>query len=374
MNKNKKILFLLHLPPPFHGSSIVGLNIKKNVVINKTFDCYYINLLASNHLNETGKVNFKKIFGFVITFAKVFRLLIFKRPKLCYLALTVTGAALYKDLILVALLKIFCVKRLYHLHNKGVSLHKDKIINRICYRYLFKNAEVIILSKYLYFDVQHFVPKSKLHICPNGVDDEGKDNTENAGIKQHKAELPIVNILFLSNLIESKGVFVLLEALSLLKKKQVLFECVFIGGEGNVTSSQFTERKTKLGLNGQVSYQGQKYSEKAFLKADIFAFPTYYSNECLPLVLLEAMSYSLPIVSTFEGGIPDVVEDGVTGFLVPQEHIELLAEKLELLIKSSSLRQQMGSAGRDSYEQKFSQKIFEQRFVEILNRVIEKEK
>src|SRR5690606_299334 len=124
MNKKPKILFLLHLPPPIHGSSIVGLNIKNDVVINKSFECSYLNLLASKHVTETGKINFGKIFGFIITLIKVFKILIFNRPKLCYLALTVSGAALYKDLILITLLKIFSVKRLYHLHNKSVKLHK----------------------------------------------------------------------------------------------------------------------------------------------------------------------------------------------------------------------------------------------------------
>ncbi len=64
------------------------------------------------------------------------------------------------------------------------------------------------------------------------------------------------------------------------------------------------------------------------------------------LVLLEAMQYSLPVVSTPEGAIPDVVDDGVTGFLVPQRDTSALADKLEVLIKDPDLRVKNGSRGK----------------------------
>jgi glycosyltransferase involved in cell wall biosynthesis len=88
------------------------------------------------------------------------------------------------------------------------------------------------------------------------------------------------------------------------------------------------------------------------------------------LVNLEAMQFSLPIVTTFEGGIPDVVDNEVTGFLVPQKNIDILAEKLEILIQNPDLRQQMGEAGRKRYEEKFTLDKFERRMVEILGEVI----
>lgn len=368
MNKSKKILLLLHLPPPIHGSSIVGLYIKESVLINKAFDCSYINILASENVAESGRVNLRKIFSFVITFTKVFITLVKKRPQLCYLALTSSGAAFYKDLLLVALLKVFKIKLVYHLHNKSFSIHKNKIIAQICYQFVFSGAHVILLSKHLITDIKQFVPLSRIYICPNGIRDEGLSAK---GIVQKSKN--VVQILFLSNLIESKGILVLLEACVLLKKKELLFKCVFIGVEGDVTASQFNEWIIQKGLSEQVCYQGKKYGkekQQVFLESDIFVFPTYYSKECFPLVLLEAMSYSLPIISTFEGGIRDIVEDGVTGFLVPQKHVELTAKKLERLIKDSSLCQKMGAAGRNKYEQEFTFEKFEQKLTIILQEII----
>jgi glycosyltransferase involved in cell wall biosynthesis len=330
------------------------------------FECHYINLLASHNVSESGKISLRKLSGFTVTLAKILYLLVTNRPQLCYLALTVTGAAFYKDMLLVVMLKIFGIKRIYHLHNKGVNFFQKNAINRFCYRFVFEDANIILLSKHLYFDIQQFVPKEKIHICPNGIVDERQE----AICRWQKAKRA-VRILFLSNLIESKGVFVLLEACKILKNKNIPFECVFIGGEGNITALRFSKKVNQLDLQEEVFYQGEKYGDEklqAFLETDIVSFPTYF--ETFGLVILEAMSHSLPIVSTFEGGIPDIVEDGVTGFLVPQKNVLALAEKLELLIKNPVLRQQMGKAGRLKYEQQFTLEIFEKRIVDIIQRTL----
>ncbi|MFT3932610.1 MAG: glycosyltransferase family 4 protein [Chitinophagaceae bacterium] len=372
--RKNKVLFLLHFPPPVHGSSIVGQNIKNSGLINSLFECSYVNLLASKNVTDTGKISLRKLFGFVNIFFKLFFSLLKNRPQICYLALTATGAAFYKDCLLIILLKLFRVKRVYHLHNKGIDIHRHKFLNRICYQFVFNKADVIILSKELYRDIQHFVPQSNVHICPNGIEDTNKDYADIASKKEQSAA-SATKILFLSNLIETKGVFVLLEALAVLKRKNVLFECTFIGGEADITASSFNEKKKQLGLTDEACYEGKKFGKEkqdAFLEAGIFVLPTYYSNECFPLVLLEAMSYSLPLISTFEGGIPDIVEEGVNGFLVPQKNIEALAEKLEVLLSNPALGYQMGIAGRKKYEQEFTLQQFEQTLAITLQQVIEK--
>jgi glycosyltransferase involved in cell wall biosynthesis len=176
--------------------------------------------------------------------------------------------------------------------------------------------------------------------------------------------------LFLSHLVESKGVYVLIDALKLLKDKNIAFHCTMIGGEGDITVAQLQTRIEMNSLGEQITLAGKKYGagkEAAFEQADIFVHPTYL--DCLPLVLLEAMQHSLPVVSTFEGAIPDVVEDGVTGFLVPQKDPVALAGKLEILIRNPKMRITMGEAGRAKYEREFTLERFERRMVEILGEV-----
>mgnify|MGYP004256195275 CR=1 FL=1 len=66
----KKILFLLHIPPPVHGSSMVGKWIKESVLINREFDCDYLNLLASKDVGQSGEISFGKLYTLLITFFK----------------------------------------------------------------------------------------------------------------------------------------------------------------------------------------------------------------------------------------------------------------------------------------------------------------
>jgi len=360
----KKILFILHFPPPVHGSSIVGLSIKESKIINQTFDCRYINLLVSRTMFETGKLSITKIIRFFSVWFELLQNLIWNKPDICYLALSTSSKAFYKDAFLVFWLRIFGVKVVYHLHNKGVSTYEGQFIDRQLYRFVFKNSKVILLSDKLYKDIKTFVKTSDVYICHNGIEDLAIDPR----IETNDSNKP-AKILFLSNLIETKGVTVLLEACQILNQKGLNFICDFIGAEGDLNASQFRGKVNQLGLEDRVRYLGKRYGKdklEAFSTADIFAFPTYYNNECFPLVLLEAMSANLPIVSTFEGGIPDIVDMGKTGYLVPQKDAETLAEKLEILTKSPELRRQIGDAGRKKYEKEFTLDIFERKMTEIL--------
>ena len=363
MNKKNKILFLLHQPPPVHGSSIIGRNILQSKKINQKFSCQYINLLASKNIEETGNFKFSKILHtFKLNFLLLHQLLKGK-PQLCYIALTVTGYAFFRDFFLIVLLRLFKVKTVYHLHNKGVVKKQEKKTYKLLYSYIFKNTDVILLSEILYEDIKSFVPFSKVHICPNGIEDTLLKNNNHTENKKTK-------LLFLSNLIESKGVFVLLEACYLLKNKGLEFHCEFVGKEADVSKNIFEKKVIDLSLQDYVRYAGAKYEKKkeeVLSQTDIFVFPTFYEYECFPLVLLEAMSYALPVISTYEGGIPDIINNEKTGFLVPQRNIEILAEKLEILIKDADLRKTMGKAGRKKFEKEFTMLIFEKNILQILN-------
>lgn len=366
---SQRVLFLLHIPPPVHGSSMVGKWIKGSDLVNKTFSCRYINLLASDSVSQSGVISIRKIIGFIGVWWKLFINLLRHKPDLCYLALTTTGIAFYRDALLVCTIRLFGIPRIFHLHNKGVKDASTGKWKRWLYKSTFKGTDVILLSDFLYSDIENFVQRDMVHICPNGIPDSGKY----AGTKNLASDVP--KILFLSNLIKSKGIFVLLEALNKLKNKNIEFSCIVVGREGDVTELQFQQKLSTLGLNGSVKYQGGVYGEEKYEimnSVDVLTLPTFF--ECFPLVLLEAMEHGLPVISTREGGIPDIVEDGVNGYLVAREDADELAEKLEKMILDPQLRTRMGNAGREKFEHHFKLDIFERRLVNILAEVINRHK
>ncbi len=254
----------------------------------------------------------------------------------------------------------------YHFHNKGVSTRQDKFIDNLLYKWVFSNADVILLAPQLYPDIQKYVSPGAVHYCPNGI-----KHSLTTGRGELNGE--VVEILFLSNMLEAKGVYVLLDACKMLKQSNVNFHCTFIGGRGDITETVFQERVAANGLATQVSYAGKKLGKEKdtfLVKADIFAFPTYYDKECFPLVLLEAMQAGLPIVSTYEGGIPDIIEEGKTGFIVSQRDVNALTKKLALLMQNKNLREEMGRNGRIRYEQNYTVEHFESNLIRILDKCL----
>ena len=179
-------------------------------------------------------------------------------------------------------------------------------------------------------------------------------------------------LLFLSNLIVSKGIYVLLEACQRLKERGVAFHCDYVGGESKeVTGEQFRKAIAERGLTDCVTYHGPQYGadkDRAFRRADIFVQPTF--DDCFPLTLVEAMQYRLPIVSTDVGAIPDIVTDGVNGLVCKQQDVDSLVVALSTLLADAAMRQEMGERGHARYLKEMTLEAFERSFAEFLKSVV----
>ncbi len=402
-------MFILHYPPPVHGPAIIGSYIKESKTINTNYECSYINLGISQSVEEIGRRGLRKLFRYLSLIREVKKQISVFCPDLIYLTPNSKGSGFYKDASIIFFAKRSGKKVIYHFHNKGVSSNQHRFFDNLLYRYVFKDAAVILLSNLLYPDIARYVPEERVHYCANGMPDLIKKGIRDQGSGTRNLEpgtlnpvtsdgtssppvRPILslepgtrnpepgtlnlepNILFLSHLIESKGVLILIEACRILKERNVNFHATIAGGEAELTIREVEEIIIKKDLNSFVSLTGAVNGDvkiKLMSSADIFVHPSF--NDCLPLVLLEAMQYSLSVVSTFEGAIPDVVEDGVTGFLVPQKDAAGLADKLEILVKDPELRLKMGQAGRLKFEHEFTLERFEKRMVEILEEVLSRD-
>ncbi len=366
-----KILFLLHLPPPVHGAALVGKLIKDSESIKRLINCRFVNLSSSRSIQEIGTSGISKIGRYFLLILNFVKLIFFFKPDLVYITLNSKGIGLFKDSIFAIVALLFQKKVVYHFHNKGVRDRQDKLFDNILYRLLFREAYVILLSPFLYKDVEKYIGTDRVFFCSNGIEDIAADSL--AGINGTPKEKNSSNLLFLSNLIRSKGVFVLLEALSILKQRNIDFLCVFVGGEGDISASAFENKTKELGLSKFVTYVGKKYGGERteyFRLADIFILPSM--NDCFPLVLLEALQFSLPVVSTVEGAIPEIIENGLNGFLALPNNATDLAEKIEFLLKNPEKRLIMQQENRIKYENKFSLPVFEKKFINILTTILDK--
>lgn len=364
MHKKTKILFILHLPPPVHGSSMMGAFIKKSSLINTHFNTRYINLGTSKTIDEIGKNPVSKILTYIKILFRVCSQLVTFKPTVVYLAITARGVGFYKDMVVVLLAKLLGKVVVLHFHNKGVQQNQNKLIDNILYRFVFKNSKIILLSPHLYSDIKKYVPKSDVYYCPNGIPHHQDVLTET------KPTGTIVKILFLSNLLVSKGVYVLLDALNILKTLGVAFSCDFVGGIGDITEAEFNAYRANLNLTNEVKYLGKKFDQEKqeiYKKADVFVHPTL--SDCFPLVLLEASQYYLPLISTLEGAVPEIIEDNYNGFVVPKNDAGILAEKLKLLVEDEELRLKMGGFAFEKFNKLYRLSHFESNLLAILENV-----
>ena len=358
-----RILFILHLPPPIHGAAMMGKYIQESELINSSFDCFCINLATAGSLSDIGHVSLEKLLKYLLLLRYISHVVKEIRPELVYITPNAGGKAFFKDFIVVQMLKSMGCKIIAHYHNKGVSAYQSKWIYNFLYKRFFSNLKVILLAENLYKDIAKYVKREDVYICPNGIPSSCKEEMEASRTNV------IPHLLFLSNLLISKGVIVLLDALKILKEKEYTFVCQFIGGEtAEINAVQFFEEVNKRELSDLVTYVGRKVREEKeafFRQADIFVFPTYY--ETFGLVNLEAMEYKLPVISTNEGGIPDIVKDGENGLICEKQNPVSLADCIAKLLDDEELRVKMGSAGHEKFCREFTLDKFENRMRDILN-------
>lgn len=354
-----KILFILHLPPPIHGAAMMGKYLRESELLERDFECRFLNLSISENLSAIGRFRWKKLLVYIQLLLRVLWQGLRFRPRVVYLTPSACGAGFYKDVLVVLLAKCIASQVVLHFHNKGVA-RQQSAWQRALYRLFFKGTKVILLANALYEDVQAYVKRSEVYICPNGIP---------------PLEMPLSvpkrsgrRVLFLSNLYRSKGVYVLLDACQLLKQRGVEFCCDIVGGETEeIKQVQLQNEIEQRDLQAHVLYCGSKYGREkseCLARADILVFPS--SNDVFPITLLEAMQMGLPCIATQEGGIPEVIDEGKSGFLVERENAGQLADKLQYLMEHPEVAQGMGAYGKERFAQRFTQTHFEERIVQIL--------
>lgn len=347
------MLCVMQLPPPIHGVTVVNQTIAESALLAARFDLEVLPLAFATTFEDLDRVSLRKLLRTVATAGRLAHELVMRRPDAVYFTLAPTGAAFYRDCLLVALAKLAGVRRIYHLHGKTTrrgALH----------RWAFRDAWIIHLSQRLAAALPDVVPRERVLVVANGVAERSP-----ADRSDHRGR---VRLLFLSNVTRTKGPLVLIEALGMLHAAGVAFDATLAGA---VHHRHFLDRChseiRRHGLERQVRYVGPVYGEhkhRLLDEHDIFVLPT--CRDAFPLVVLEAMQAGLPVVTTREGALPEIVDDGVTGLLVPPGDPVALAKCLATLLSDRAMQRRLGAAGRARYLRDYTLGTFEQNLADAL--------
>lgn len=305
---------------------------------------YYDNNLADGQTVYLSSYKSKNPLSEFLKFWVKFLLILIKDKtvKIAHIHTSSKGSFLRKSMIMYVA-KAFGKKTILHVHGSEFKVFYDKspsIIKKFIEK-TFDNADcVIVLSKQWKDIISQITKNENIQIVYNPIKIHEPNKLEGA------------NFLFMGRLGKRKGVFDIFEA-----AKSVCGDVVInLYGDGEIDKSLAPEN---VKIHGWVSGEEK---DKIFRISDVLLLPSY--NEGLPISILEAMSYGMPIISTPVGGIVEAVENNVNGFIVNCGDTSDLAEKINALC-DKDLRLKMGAASFRLVKEKFDVEIIKTRLKEI---------
>jgi glycosyltransferase involved in cell wall biosynthesis len=161
----------------------------------------------------------------------------------------------------------------------------------------------------------------------------------------HRIHRDKVSFVFLGRIGQRKGTFDLIRAFSLLPAEQKTKSELVVAGDGDVEQARrLVESLNLVEYITVLDWIDSAQRDALLAKADVFVLPSY--NEGLPMALIEAMSWGLPVVTTPVGGIPELVTHTTNGLLVNPGNIQQLSEAMQSLLKDENMRLSLGRTAR----------------------------
>lgn len=320
-----------------------------NSPLNDDFDlCYF--RVGSDYRDSHLKIIIKSLLNPWRFMLKLWNV----KPDIVHFNPSFDHKSLKRELIMIMLCKLFGYSSLVQFHGGNlIRLMKNDFLPFYIKLILKWSAHFIVLTEMQKQPLLNFVAENKITVIPNMVD------ASQFIVKNKK----INNIiLFMSRIDIAKGVYDIFEAIPEVLKNYPHARFIF-AGEG--------PDKAKLellccsnGLIKHVKFLGYIDDEQKvnFLaQGDLFLFPSHL-NEGIPYSLLEAMAAGLPVIATSVGAIPEIIENGKHGILIPREQPSKLAESIIQLLKNKRRRGMMVKQNRFAAETKYDIKIVCEKF------------
>lgn len=358
------VVVVAQTPPPHHGQSIMYQYLLEGHYTRVRL--HHVRMAFSETLSDVGRLRAGKVLHLVQVVAGVVRQrLRGARHVLYYPPAGPALAPVLRDIILLLLTRWMFRNTVFHFHAAGLADYVAGLPPplRILARAAYRDAALSIRVSASGPDDGRRLGARRDVVIPNGVADCHASFPRNAPAGPPR-------ILFAGAIRPSKGVDILLEAGQLLVERGVDFQLELMGRAPEPDyATALRERLAKPPWNSRATWAGELHEAekwRAYSRAALFCFPTYYDAEGLSLVVLEAMMFGLPVVATRWRGLPDAITDGETGYLVPPRDARAVADALERLIRDAALRDALGRNGRAKYERNFALSRWRERMEDAL--------
>jgi|GEM_PF-202934 len=274
----------------------------------------------------------KLIFYIKSIFIFIARLIMDEKIKIIHICSSSEGS-FYRKAVVLLISKAFGKKAIFHIHGSRFYNRTHGLRRFFIKKALDASDSILVLSKEQISMLGNFTDNKNIKMIPNAI-----DPADFAAVSM--AEKPRdPHILFASKLSAQKGIYGVLDIIPLVAKEIPLAKFYF-AGDGDI--EKIKALCVSRGIEKNVVLLGWLDKERlleVFRAAHVFLLPSY--QECFPVSILEAMAAGLPVVSTKVGGIPEMIEDGVNGFLVRPGQVRELYDRVMALLKDSSMREDM---------------------------------
>lgn len=347
------VLHVGPLPPPVGGMSVFFEELAQSHL-----DGYAFSVLATNQINKSKFAGWKRrcmnLINAILLTGRYLKILLCLRPQIVHVQ-TNSGPGFFEKASLLLWAKVIRAKTVLHIH--GGRFHdfyrqSGGLFQRGIRFCLNRPHRIVVLSEQMKSVFQSIgVAGEKLAIVQNGV--LMPDQATSGKSTQQDADGSLT-VLFLNRIDVPKGIEELLEAAELVCRKtsHVRFRIVGPASSRHWWVLQELQEKDifhRVQIEGPVTGQDKTMQ---YSQADIYVLPSHL--EALPIGLLEAMSHGLACVATTVGAIPEIIEDGVNGLLVPPKDARKLAEAILKLIGDSESRDRFGANARRTVELKYT--------------------
>ncbi len=250
---------------------------------------------------------------------------------------------------------------------RGYDLEKFIRENRPgVYAELFKKGDLFLpVCNYFAKKLQELgCPKDRIHVHHSGID------PTKFSFLERRVDGKEIKFFTVARLVEKKGLEYSIRAVAKIADQYPQIQYT-IAGDGPL-QKQLEKLIGELGMRDRVHLAGPLSSDHIsalMKKAHIYILASVTAQdgdqEGMPVSLMEAMATGLPVISTRHSGISELVQDGISGFLVPEKDVDALAEKCEYLISHPQRRMEMGRSGRKFVEENFEISKLNQKLVEL---------
>lgn len=355
-----RVLAVGQTPPPFGGQALA---IQCFVTGHyEDIEIHHVRMTFSRSMSDIGRPQLAKI-GHLVGLI----------PRILWARLRTGADLLYyppagpdlvpvmRDIVLLLGTRWAFSRTVFHFHASGLSEIYPRLPRwlRTLFLGAYRRPDLAISPSRDNPPDGEFLGARRCVVIPNGVADAAQPP-----FFPSRAEQP-ARILYVGVVRESKGVLVLLAACAELQRRGVEFRVALMGEvESPALRSRLQQTIQANDLVDRVELLGPRTGTDKiewFAKSSVFCYPTHFESESFGLVLLEAMQFALPVVATRWRGVPSVVRDGETGFLVPTRDPACLADALEKLIRNPAAAQELGRRGRARFEAEFTEERFRSR-------------